>query len=112
MKGFKSTADVLTLTAPGGGVVTGIPVVIGAFFVIPQATVAATLKFAGLAEGEVEIKKRNNFVVAEGDRIGWDTSLAEAVPDGDVLENIKVGIATKAQLSGDAVVTIKLERAF
>ena len=51
MNNYQQPGDVLELTAPAGGVTSGVPVQIGQLLVIPAVTVAATVAFNGQVVG-------------------------------------------------------------
>lgn len=83
MKTFIQHGSILDLTVPAGGVVSGVPIKIGAFLVVPQCTVTAAevtaagagvLKFAGKVDGVFELTKISAQAWAEGDLIYFNTS--------------------------------------
>ena len=74
MKNGISTGKVMTFTAPTGGVVSGVPVLIGALLVVPVATVAQTEKFAGETEGVISHTKVGSQAWTEGQVIYWDNT--------------------------------------
>lgn len=108
MNNYKSPGNVLTLTAPGGGVTAGVPVQIGQIIAIPATTAAATESFEGLVEGVVEITKDAGAGTAwaEGVPIYWDSGNAEAtiVASG----NLPIGRAAAAAADGDTLGEVKL----
>jgi len=85
--------DVLTLTAPTGGVVSGTPYLIGSLFVIALETVAQTLPFDALVEGICDLPKVAEEAWTENQKLYWDTSPAglTSVSAGNTL----VGLAVK-----------------
>jgi len=73
MKNAIQDSEVLTLTAPTGGVVSGTPVKIGQLIVVPQATVAQTLPFAGVRQGVFSgLAKATGAAWVEGDMLYWN----------------------------------------
>lgn len=106
MKNYLGSGDVVQMTAPSGGVISGTPVVILSAFVIPQATVAETLPFAGLVEGLVNLPKGSTVVFSEGEAVFWDdaTKLCKESATG----YFKIGYATKAAGNPSSFVDVKL----
>ncbi len=74
MKNFIKSGDVLTFTAPTGGVVSGTPYLIGNQLVVAATTVAQTLPFEGWTEGVFTVPKASGQVWAEGVLVYWDNS--------------------------------------
>ncbi len=112
MENFVQEGEILTLTAPSGGVVSGTPVSIGSLVVVPTITVAQTLPFTGLAKGVIKGVKVTGGGTAwtEGLKIYWDASAGKftktVISDpGDAL----VGVATAAAGDSDAVGYIRLD---
>lgn len=94
MKTFIQEGESLTLTAPGGGVVSGTGVLIGSLFVIPTVTAAAAAKFVGLVRGVVSHAKVSAQAWTEGQRLYWNAGLSQVTSvatDGPF-----VGIAAEA----------------
>lgn len=78
MDNYSQPGDVLTLTAPTGGVVSGEAYMIGSLCVVATHSAAQTLPFAGLVRGVVSVRKLDDEEWAEGDKIYFD---ADASPD-------------------------------
>lgn len=72
MQNFQQEGNVLTLTAPTGGVTTGVPVLIGDLLVIPIESKAATLPFEGKRTGVFTIAKLTTEDFVEGQLLWWD----------------------------------------
>jgi len=73
MKTYRSAGEVVTLTAPGGGVTKDVPVQIGQLLVIPTSTVAADLPFEGMTRGVFSgLPKTGSQAWSEGEAIYWD----------------------------------------
>lgn len=107
MKNAIVSGDVLTLTAPAGGVVSGTPVKIGQIIVVPQATVAQTLPFAGATRGVFSgVAKATGTAWAEGDLLYWNNSNLNftKTSTGAIL----AGVAASAAGSADATGTVYL----
>jgi predicted RecA/RadA family phage recombinase len=72
MKNFVQDGDIVTLTAPGGGVVGGTAYKIGSLIVVATETVAAGLPFPALVEGVVTHAKAPSQAWTEGVKVYWD----------------------------------------
>ena len=66
--------DTSTRTAPSGGVVSGVPIVIGSEFLIPIASADEGDLFAASRTGTFELTKNTDggSAWAEGDQLYWD----------------------------------------
>lgn len=102
-KAFIQRGDVMTFTAPGGGVTAGTGVLIGKLLVIPQETVAATVQFDGYVYGVVSHAKADTQAWTEGQIVYWDDSakVFTTVSAG----NTRAGIAAAAVGAGGGLTT-------
>lgn len=107
MKNAQQNGDVLDLVAPAGGVVSGTPVKIGQMIVVPQATAAVGVVFAGVRKGVFAgVAKATGAAWSEGDRLYWnDTNKNFTKTSTGATE---CAIAVKAAASGDATGTVLL----
>ena len=103
---FVQPGSVIDCTAPGGGVVSGVPVLIGDLLVVPLNTAAATVKFAGQVDGVWKIAKPAGAIL-EGAVLYWDAGASQAT--GTATGNRKIGAAAKAAANGDAEVHVRLD---
>jgi predicted RecA/RadA family phage recombinase len=71
---FKQSGEVLTLTAPTGGVVSGEGVSFNDLFVVPLTTAAVGVDFAGQTVGVWSLAKKAADAMAIGDEVFWDAS--------------------------------------
>jgi predicted RecA/RadA family phage recombinase len=72
---FLQPGNVLTLTAPAGGVTSGVGYVIGSIFVIALADAIAGAPFEGQRQGTFSLPKHADvagFDFAEGEAVFWD----------------------------------------
>lgn len=97
-RSYISTGDVLTLTAPSGGVVAGTGVLIGGMLVIPQETVAAGSPFSGYVTGVVSHAKAASQAWTEGALVYWDNTNKLFTTTGTA--NYRAGVAVVAVGSG------------
>lgn len=99
--------NVVDLTAPAGGVVSGGAYVQGALFAIAQTDAAAGQKYAGALCGVHELPKESTVAAfAEGEKVYWDA--AEGRLDAHASGRYEVGTATEAADAGDAKVRVRL----
>lgn len=103
---YKQPGDILELTAPAGGVTSGVPVKIGQLLVIPIASAAAGAKFNGAIKGVFEMPVLGTDVCAEGDLLYWDdgNSRLTKTASGSLL----VGAAVGPSANGVTVVDCRL----
>ena len=101
-KNYVQDGDVLTLTAPAGGVVAGVPVAIGQLVVVPLVTVAAGQPFAGRTDGVW------NIACAAGLAAGAKVSVKDGalVADGTA-SSVPCGKLVTAEASGFANVRLQ-----
>ena len=91
MKRNGSTGDIVTRTAPTGGVVSGVPLVIGSEFLIPLATVAAGGLVACAKRGDYPLPAKAEEVFTQGAPVYWhDDDFCEAT---DSANNRLIGTA-------------------
>lgn len=106
MQTFVADGEVVTFTAPMGGVVAGTPLLIGSLLVIPSFSAAAAASFEGVARGVFAGVKVPTEAWTEGLKIYWDaaagrfTSVAGSSP-----ANTLVGAATAAVAAAVALAT-------
>lgn len=96
--------DTLTMVAPAGGVVVGVPVLIGAVCLIPIVTAAAGEKFAGRAEGVFDLPKAAGVALAAGVLVDWNATNKNCVANGTGTHDL--GYAVEAAAAGDATVRV------
>ena len=105
MRGYIGTDDILTLTAPAGGVTADVPVRIGELVVVPIVNAQAGDSFAGRRRGVVELPKAN-VAVAEGEAVNWSTASSSVVKAN--VTGFGVGHVVKAAMASDARVRVVL----
>lgn len=105
MNNYLGSDDVVTLVAPGGGVVGGVPVVIGGLVAIPRANANAGDEFAGYLSGVFRLTKATGFVPAAGDVAYWDE--ADEALNSDTA-NVPIGHYTAEALTGDTTALVRL----
>ncbi len=107
MKTFIQNGDVITVTAPAGGIASGTGVLVGSLFGVAAFTAAEGEAVEIATTGVYELPKDPTAVIAVGDGVAWD----------DAAKQIKlpavglylVDIATEAVGSGSVMVKVRLE---
>jgi predicted RecA/RadA family phage recombinase len=116
MKTFVQPGESIELTAPGGGVTSGVGVQIGELLVIATVTLSAADvtagrdRFNGLVEGVITHAKAPSQAWAEGARVYWDEANKRFTTSA--AGNLFAGYATAAVAGGasDTTGTILLAR--
>ena len=106
MKNYKQPGEILTLTAPAGGVVSGLTYVIGTLLVIAQVSAAAGEQFTALREGVFTVVKKAAETWAEGDKLYFDNTAknyTKTSATGLFLAGNAVAAAQSADVIGDIV---------
>lgn len=106
MKNYEQHGDTLTLTAPTGGVTSGVPVKIGGQVVVPQASVAEGKPFEGKTTGVFRVAKTAAQAWGECVTVYWDDT-AKAFTT-TAASNTKCGHSVPAAASADTVGLVKL----
>ncbi len=107
INGYKP-GKTMTFTAPGGGVTSGVPVLIGSLLVVPASTVAAGLPFEGVTEGVFPgLAKAAGAAWTEGQLLYWDTANSNLVTAQSATAR-RVGCAAAAAQAADVVGSVRL----
>jgi predicted RecA/RadA family phage recombinase len=107
MKNMNGTGKTMTYTAPAGGVTSGLPVLIGALFIIPATTAAAGVQFAGEADGVwILPKATGEGAWTEGKPLFWDVANARVSIDPTV--GLPIGTIAAAAAGADATCNVRL----
>jgi predicted RecA/RadA family phage recombinase len=107
MKNFINPGDIVQFTAPGGGVVSGTALLIGALVVVPQVTAAAGISFAGAVTGVFTLAKAAGVAWTEGQPLYYD-SAANNFATAQSATARRAGVAVNAALAGDVVGNVRL----
>jgi len=99
MRNFVQDGDVLTLTAPAGGVVAGVLYVIGNLPVVATHDAAAGQRFTGKVEGVFDLAKVGSQAWTPGARINWNTATNQATT-ATTAGFFPIGVAVAAVGSG------------
>lgn len=106
MKNYVESGEVLTLTAPSGGVVSGVAYKIGSLIVVATVTVAQTLPFAAIVTGVISYTKPGSQAWTEGVKVYWDNSAKKFTTTSG--GNTLAGVAAEAVGSGAGETTGKV----
>jgi len=111
---YVQPGEVLALTAPAGGVVSGTPYKIGSIIVVALVTVTAaevtadaTIKFSAMLTGVATVPKATGATWSEGQKLYWDDS-AKKFTETNTSDTL-AGVAVAAALSGDTTGVIRLD---
>ncbi|MBX6330069.1 MAG: DUF2190 family protein [Pseudolabrys sp.] len=107
MKNFIQRGDVITVTAPTGGVTSGQGVLVGNLFGVAATTVAEGESVEIATVGVYELPKLVSAVIAAGARVAWDGTAKQVVLPGTGMAPI--GIATFASGNGVTTVRVRLD---
>lgn len=110
MKNFKYRGDIVDLTVPAGGAVSGEGYVIGDLVVIATMNGDAGDCIPFNAEGVVEVALNAALAVNEGDNVDWDDTAKEVVAGGAGDKHMGHALQTLGAAAGQTV-RVKLSRA-
>lgn len=95
MKTYLERGDVVVLTAPAGGVVSGQGYVVGSIFVVAQHDADAGDQFSGVRVGVVQLAKNTSEAVTEGQVAYWDNT-AKTVRNASAAGRFIIGSVREA----------------
>jgi len=107
MKTFIQNGDVITVTAPTGGVASGDGVIVGSLFGIATFTAAEGEAVEIATRGVYVLPKEPTAVIAAGAQVAWDASAKQIDLPGTGL--YPVGIATEAAGNGITTARVRLD---
>ena len=107
MKTFIQPGNVISVTAPTGGVASGGGIIVGSLFGIATRD-ALEGEYTEIATtGVFDLNKDAATVIEQGERVAWDDTAREIALPGVGL--YPVGIATMAAGDGATTVTVRLD---
>jgi predicted RecA/RadA family phage recombinase len=106
MKTYIQPGHSITVTAPTGGVLSGVGVLLGTPFGIAQYDAVEGAQAEILTEGVVEIGKTPALQIDVGDRLFWDAT--NKVVNKTATAQVCVGIAVSAAANPSSTVRMKL----
>ncbi len=105
---FVHEGDVLTLTAPSGGVSSGDLVTIGSILGVALADAAAGASVSIRVTGVWKLPKASGQAWSEGVTLYWDATAKNATTSSGGGANAKLGVAAEAAASADTTGTVRL----
>jgi predicted RecA/RadA family phage recombinase len=106
MKNFIQNGDMITVTAPVGGVASGQGLLVGNLFGIAATTAAESDAVEIATTGVFDLPKDGTAVIAQGGRVAWDDTAKEIALPGAGL--FPVGVAVAAAGNGATSVRVRL----
>ena len=103
---FVQPGDVIELAAPTGGVVTGVPELIGGLFVVPLVTAAVGVRVSCQVTGVFTLAKTSAQAWTEGQKIYWDDDNSRCDSDSTLGQLIGVAALVAANPSATGVVRL------
>ena len=107
MKNYTGSGNKLTLTAPAGGVTTGVALLIGSLLVVAESTAAAGATFVGVTTGEFTYAKVSAQAWAEGAKVYWDDTAKNFTTTAT--GNTLVGVAAAAAANPSSTGSVRLD---
>ncbi len=107
-KNLVQDGNILTFVAPSGGVVSGTGYLIGATFVVANATVAEGGLFAGSLTGVWSLPKAATITPAPGALLYWDNTAKNVTTTASGNTLIGRHAASAAAGASDATIAVRL----
>lgn len=107
MKTFIQNGDVITVTAPSGGVASCDGVIVGSLFGIAAFTAAEDEAVEIATRGVYILPKNPTAVIAVGAQVAWDATEKRIDLPGTGL--YPVGVVTEAASNGITTVRVRLD---
>lgn len=107
MKNFIQRGDMITVTAPTGGVTSGQGILVGNLFGVAATTAVEGESVEIATVGVYELPKLVSAVIAAGARVAWDDTAKEVVLPATGM--VPIGIATLAAGNGLITVRVRLD---
>ncbi len=107
---YQQPGNVLTLTAPAGGVLSGTPYLIGGLLVVALHSAAEGASFEGQTVGVWSLPKVSAQAWTEGAAIYWDDTAKVCTTDDAAGANPLVGHATAVAADPSATGLVRLRQ--
>lgn len=107
MKNYIQNGDMITVTAPVGGVASGQGILVGSLFGVVAVTAAEGAEVEIAMAGVFDLPKAPATVIAQGNRVAWDDTAKEIAQPGVGL--YPVGIAVIAAGNGATTIRVRLD---
>lgn len=110
MKNFIQPGEIITATAPSGGILSGAGLLAGSLFGIAATTQAEGAPVELATTGVFDLPKVSTDTFAFGARVYWDAAAGECTSDDE--DNPLIGIAVVAAGSGVGILRVRLNGSF
>jgi predicted RecA/RadA family phage recombinase len=107
MRNFIQRGDMITVTAPAGGLASGQGVLVGNLFGVAAKAAGEDESVEIATVGVYELPKLASAVIAAGARVAWDDTAKQVVLPGTGM--VPIGIATVAAGNGVASIRVRLD---
>jgi len=107
MKNYIQPGNIITVTAPAGGITSGAGLLVGNLFGIATADAAAGADLEMVTVGVFDLPKEETAVFAAGDPVSWNATNAEVV--APVSGMIPIGIAITPAANGETTARVRLD---
>lgn len=107
-KTYEGPGDTVTLIAPGGGVTSGLGLVVGGAFAVAQAAAAAAAEFPAMLTGRHRLPKVAATAWVAGVKLYWDPTPGELTTTG-AAGSFLIGTAAAPAASADATAAVALD---
>lgn len=109
MRNFVQHGDIVTATAPAGGVSAGDGVLIENLFGVAATSAEAGEEFELNTTGVYELPKQSIDTIAFGQRVYWLASESVVSETDNTAEGFPIGVAVKAAGNGATTVRVRLD---
>lgn len=106
MRNFRAIGERVTRTAPEGGVISGVPVVIGSEFLVPEKSASEGEPFVGIRTGVVSLPAATGHWFSEGAKVYWNPKSGKCEAS-DTADNFLIGTAGGPASGGKVDVVLK-----
>jgi len=106
MKTFIQDGNIITVTAPAN-IASGDGVLVGSIFGVAAADVVTGDDIEIGTVGVYELPKLSTAVIAQGDRVAWNSSTGKVVVPATGM--VPIGVATEAAGNGTATLSVRLD---
>ncbi len=107
MKNYIQSGNMVTITAPTGGVTSGQGVLIGNLFGIAANTATEGESVELATTGVYDLPKAANAVLAAGARVSWNAATSQIVAPATGM--IPIGVALTSAANGTTSVHVRLD---
>lgn len=107
MKNFIQNGDMISVTAPVGGIASGQGILVGSLFGVAAKAAAESESVEIATVGVYELPKAPATVIAQGARVAWDDATKQVVSPGAGM--YPIGVAVLAAGNGPTSVRVRLD---